>query len=301
MGRAEVANDGRSRMITSEFDEQRSLPAQQGSGVPLLSICIATYNRCDRVLKLVRDLLAVPGAFEVCVHVDGSTDGTVEALATVSDARLSVTHAENVGKGGALLAAIRNAKGKFIMPYDDDDSLYAEGLRTVLGDCSKPLADGVVGFIYHLEDAAGVRVGTSFPVERSNFLALRADHGVTGDKKEVVDAAALQEVLYDSRGKFRRVSSSLYWARLALRYDVCCRDLVIGQKVYLPGGITANIRALKRKNAFPMVLLYATHVRGFLARRYRSVRFFVKAVAGILYYGVHAAFSALSSRRQAAR
>jgi glycosyltransferase involved in cell wall biosynthesis len=282
-----------------KFKSDRQPFSPRGSDGPLLSICIATFNRRDRLLKLIHGVLDVPGAFEVCVHVDGSTDGTLEALRAISDARLVVTSGANVGKGGALLAAIKSARGAFIMPYDDDDLLYAQGLEAVLKDCSKPLPDGVVGFIYHLEDQTGLRVGGDFPVERSNFLALRADHGVTGDKKEVVRAGALREVLYDSQGRFRRVSSSLYWARLALRFDVYCRNLVIGQKIYLAGGITANISTVKRRNAYPMVLIYAAHVHGFLSRRYESLRYFLKAVLGVMYYGMYSAWWVLKRRWQA--
>lgn len=258
---------------------------------PLLSICIATYNRRELILKLVRDLLAVDGSFEVCVQVDGSNDGTMEALSRLTDARLRVKAAPNQGKGGALLEAFRAAKGKFLMPFDDDDLLYADGLRTILDDCAGPIPTGAVGFIYHLESQDGCRVGSLFPVPISNFLALRADHAVTGDKKEVVLSDALHAIAYDSRGRYKRVSSSLYWSRLARDFDVVCRNVIVGQKNYLADGITANIGAIKRRDAYPMALIYRAHIAGFIAGRYRSLRFLCKALAGFVYYGARAALT----------
>jgi glycosyltransferase involved in cell wall biosynthesis len=260
----------------------------------ILSICIPTFNRRDRVATLVRDLLTVPGAFELCVHVDGSTDGTEEELAAIASPRLVVTSSPNGGRAHALLEACRRARGRYIMIFDDDDTLSHDGLLIALGDCARPLPDGAVGYVYHLVGEQGERIGDPFPmIPRSNFLALRADHGVRGDKKEIVLADALKAVLYDGRRRFRRVPTSLIWSRLAIRYDVICRDVVLGRKLYLAGGMTNNIGRLKARDAFPMALLYATHVNAFVRGRYRSPRFLAKAVAGVAIYGARAAFAVL--------
>ncbi|MFZ5672246.1 MAG: glycosyltransferase family 2 protein [Pseudomonadota bacterium] len=260
----------------------------------ILSICIPTYNRRERVAALVRHLLAMPGAFEICVHVDGSTDGTIEELATISDTRLVASNGPNGGRANAMLSACRQARGRFILIFDDDDTLSHEGLQAVLDDCAHPLPDRAVGYIYHLVGERGDRIGDPFPmIAQSNFLALRADHGVRGDKKELVLADALKAVIYDGRGRFRRVPTSLIWSRLALRYDVICRDVAIGRKLYLAGGMTNNINKLKARDAYPMALLYATHVNGFVRGRYRSPRFLAKAIAGVAIYGARAAYGAL--------
>lgn len=260
----------------------------------ILSICIPTFNRRERVAALVRDLLTVPGGFEICVHVDGSIDGTVEELAAIASPRLLVSSSPNGGRANALLEACRQACGRFIMIFDDDDTISHDGLLTALEDCARPLPDGAVGYVYHLIGEQGERIGDPFPMlPRSNFLALRADHGVRGDKKEIVLADALKAALFDGQRRFRRVPTSLIWSRLAIRYDVICRDVVLGRKVYLTDGMTNNISRLKARDAYPMALLYATHVSAFLHGRYRSLRFLAKAVAGVSVYGGRAAIGAL--------
>jgi glycosyltransferase involved in cell wall biosynthesis len=263
---------------------------------PILSICIPTYNRRERLLSLIEQVLAVEGNFELCVHVDGSSDGTAEALATIHDSRLRWQQAANQGRAGALLAACQAARGKYLMIYDDDDALYPHGLQRILADCAGELEAGALGFIYHLEDEQHATIGSDFPVARSNFMALRADHRVTGDKKEVVLSAAFKSVARDTGGRYRRVPTSLLWTRLALESDVICRNTVVGRKIYLPGGITAGIAKTKRRNAYPMMLLFRVHVAGYRAGRYRSVRFLCKAILGVLYYGLHAAVAALAPR-----
>jgi glycosyltransferase involved in cell wall biosynthesis len=251
---------------------------------PILSICIPTYNRRDRAVRLVNHLLRTEGRFEVCVHVDGSADGTYEALTGIDAARLRIARAPNQGRAGALLSACRLARGRFSMVFDDDDTLSDEGLRTILSDCLTPLPAGMVGYIYHFEDAQGARIGGAFPVGRANFLSLRADFGVKGDKKEVVLTDALRSVVYDGGGRFRRTPTSLMWSRLALSFDVGCRNIVIGRKSYLEGGMSANSRRLKSENAYPMLLLYVSHVVGFWRGRYRSRRYLAKAVVGVFAY-----------------
>lgn len=251
---------------------------------PLLSICIPTYNRCDQVVLLVESLLRLDGPFEVCVHIDGSTDGTARALAKIAGQRLRVRVGSNQGRAGALLAACQAARGRFIMIFDDDDELYPAGLRTVLADCSAEISPHTVGFIYHLEGEQHAIIGSDFPTERTNFLKLRADHRVTGDKKEVVLADRLMSVAFNPHGRFRRVPTSLLWSRLSLDFDVICRNVVIGRKAYLADGMTANISSIKKRNAYPLVLLYCTHLKGFVRGRYRSIRFFARALVRAAVY-----------------
>lgn len=253
----------------------------------LLSICIPTYNRRTQIVALVEDLLKVQGAFEVCVHVDGSTDGTFEALQALDDKRLNISFAENRGRASALLSACELAHSLFIMIFDDDDSLYVDGLLTVLKDCATELPENVVGHIYHLEGSNRKRIGDAFAVTRSNFLSLRADYDIKGDKKEVVLANEFRRVAYDnSCRQFRRVPTSLIWSRLACSYDVLCHNEVIGRKVYYDDGLSANIYLLKSQNAYPMFLLYVSHFSGFIHRRYNSWKYLVKAIGGMGYYGI---------------
>ena len=151
---------------------QRSPAADRNA--PALSICIPTYNRMEMIVELVRALTAVGGNFEILVHDDGSTDDTLKALSSIGDPRLHVTSGPNRGRAHALASATAGAAGFFTMLFDDDDELWPDGLGLVLADCAEPLPDGAAGYIYHMADEAGVRIGDAFPAGRSNFLALRA-------------------------------------------------------------------------------------------------------------------------------
>ena len=251
----------------------------------LLSICIATFNRAGLVEHLVRSVLGMPGSFEICVHVDGSTDDTIQRLSLIDDPRLRVTSDVNCGRAVSLVAAVNNASGRYCMLFDDDDELSDEGLARVLKDCAEPLPEGCVGRIYHLADELGARGGSPFPVARSNLIALRADHAVTGDKKEVVLTEPLRAAMLTDKA-YRRVPTSLYWARLALTHDVLCVNEVIGTKTYLAGGMSDSIYRLKRENIHPLILLQEVRLAAFSSRRYRSWRFALRSFIALIIYSV---------------
>ncbi len=261
----------------------------------LLSICIPTFNRAGAVFALVEALHRVPGDFEICIHDDGSSDGTYARLAEIGDPRLRLSRSANGGRAQALRAAIGRASGHFAMIHDDDDMLHPEGLAAVLADCAAPLPEGCAGFVYHLEDDLGQRIGGDFPVARSNLVALRADCGVTGDKKEVVLRPLLLAAM-DVPGTPCRVPTSLYWTRLACSHDILCRNVTIGRKSYLAGGMSDRIAVLKAANPRPMYLLARGRVAAFAAGRYRSPGFLLRSLAGVAFHGARAVLG--GARRQ---
>ena len=61
------------------------------------------------------------GDFEICVHIDGSTDNTSQQLSNIVNPRLRVSSGENRGRGSALYKTVSMAYGEFIMIFDDDE------------------------------------------------------------------------------------------------------------------------------------------------------------------------------------
>jgi glycosyltransferase involved in cell wall biosynthesis len=202
----------------------------------------------------------------------------------LKDGRLHVTFGENQGRAAALANAVSGAQGKFTMLFDDDDELYPEGLARVLEDCTQPLPSDVAGYVYHLSDHAGRRLGDAFGTSRSNFLKLRNDLRIRGDKKEVVRTDLLKPVVLQSCQLGRRVPTSLYWTTISLDHDILCRDIEIGRKHYEPGGMSDRIKRLKNANPRPLVELYRTQVTGFRKGRFRSPVSAARAVLAMTYH-----------------
>jgi glycosyltransferase involved in cell wall biosynthesis len=90
---------------------------------PALSVVIPTYQRRDVVVETVRALTACPrpGPVEVVVVVDGSTDGTTDALAGLSsDGTVVVVEQPNQGAAAARNTGARRARGPVLLFIDDD-------------------------------------------------------------------------------------------------------------------------------------------------------------------------------------
>lgn len=87
-----------------------------------LSVVIPTRDRCDLLADVLAPLLDDPGAAEVVVVDDGSTDGTAELLAGLarSNPQLLVVSGPPAGKGAASQAGLDRATGDVVLFLDDD-------------------------------------------------------------------------------------------------------------------------------------------------------------------------------------
>ncbi|WP_394775117.1 glycosyltransferase family 2 protein [Flavobacterium sp.] len=92
---------------------------------PIISICIPTYNRCNKVYKLINNILLYQGTeIEVIVLDNCSTDETKHLLSEIKDPRFSfIQNEENIGGVFNLLKSLSLGSGKFSMLCLDKDSL----------------------------------------------------------------------------------------------------------------------------------------------------------------------------------
>jgi glycosyltransferase involved in cell wall biosynthesis len=96
-----------------------------------LSILIPAFNEADRIGETVTAALSLPGASEVLVIDDGSTDDT-RAVAEKAGARV-VRLEKNAGKAAALMAGGAQACGDFFLLLDADLGATACEAERLLG------------------------------------------------------------------------------------------------------------------------------------------------------------------------
>jgi glycosyltransferase involved in cell wall biosynthesis/peptidoglycan/xylan/chitin deacetylase (PgdA/CDA1 family) len=123
---------------------QNTLPKSEP---PRVSIVIPTYQRREIVVRSIRALAnqEFDGLFEVIVVVDGSCDGSADALRQI-DARFQLTVLEqpNQGAASARNQGVAVARGEILLFLDDDmeahpqllaehDRSHQEGADVVLG------------------------------------------------------------------------------------------------------------------------------------------------------------------------
>lgn len=101
---------------------------------PLLTICIPTYNRYNKLKSMVERLLACPRAdFEVLIQDNCSTDGTQHIKEDIKDARLQLMK-NPVNIGGIIngYGALYSATGKYCMLCLDKDTVMGDKISVFL-------------------------------------------------------------------------------------------------------------------------------------------------------------------------
>lgn len=254
----------------------------------VLSICIPTFNRSAQISALVSSIASEKLPIEIVIHIDGSTDDTYERLSNLSRIfdNVVLSRSENKGRAAALKTAINNSCGKFIMIYDDDDEISPGSLSNIIARCLVAVSEGVCGFMFHMSAVDRAVIGDEFTRQEGNFLSVRADQDVKGDKKEVVFSDLLKAAVNQYNYLDRRIPASLYWAWIALSANVICVNEIVGRKNYLKGGMTNTIKKLKRDNPAPMAELYRLRAIGYIRGRYRRRLFFIKSVLAYFYYSI---------------
>lgn len=157
--------------------------------------------------------------------------------------------------------ALLRCDGRFVLIMDSDDEFLPGAIDLILDDLAH-LADAeavqhCIGLVYECED-----FDSGKPIERlpekvvTNLLSLRADLGIAGDLKEVIDREEVLEALYPDPGQERRVPTSYIWAGTATKGVVLTRSVPVVRHRYLATGMTRNLGELKRKNPYWLARTY---------------------------------------------
>ena len=101
---------------------------------PRISVCIPTFNGANTIEETVNSVLGQSiSEIELIICDDGSTDQTIQRLATFSDARLKIYHLEKLESAtDNWNRALGFCSGEFIKVMGQDDILYPNCLETEL-------------------------------------------------------------------------------------------------------------------------------------------------------------------------
>lgn len=113
-----------------------------------LSILMPVYNEAATIEAAVKRVLdvAYPCDVELVIVDDGSTDGSRERLAGLSDPRVEVhLHERNQGKGAAIRTASQVATGDYMVICDADLEYAPEEIPSLLSPVIRGEAEIVYG------------------------------------------------------------------------------------------------------------------------------------------------------------
>lgn len=107
------------------FEGSMSMPSnEERAHRPQIAVVIPTYNRAATLVPAVESVLSqsLPD-IELIVVDDGSTDGSIELLQTLSDSRLTVLEAAHGGACRARNMGVAASTARYVSFLDSDDTL----------------------------------------------------------------------------------------------------------------------------------------------------------------------------------
>jgi glycosyltransferase involved in cell wall biosynthesis len=106
--------------------------------LPIVSVIIPTYNRCEQVAETINSVLdQTERDLEIIVVDDGSTDDTRVVIESIQDPRIKYYYKENGGAASARNLGLSNASGKYVAFLDSDDLWPKNYLEIMVGHLEK--------------------------------------------------------------------------------------------------------------------------------------------------------------------
>jgi poly-beta-1,6-N-acetyl-D-glucosamine synthase len=197
---------------------------------PCVSIILAARNEARHLPSRIENLLSLdyPAARrQIIVVSDGSTDGTIDALARFGS-EVETIAVPAGGKAAALNAGVARATGEILVFADARQTFAPDALRALTAPFADPAVGGATGELLLDCEAGGER-------RQRERRALRERSARTREERRGTERRTLRSTIRDGVG--------LYW-----RYEKLLRRLesTVGSTLGATGAIYALRRSLWR-------------------------------------------------------
>ena len=228
----------------------------QGAGVRV-SICIPTFNRRSLVTRAVDSALAQGCADrEVIVVDDGSTDGTGEDLCSRYGDSIRYLYQEQSGPSAARNLGAREARGRYLVFLDSDDTLFPgalESLTLAIERTGYPAAFGTAryedgGMLNAFRRVGEVHEGDVFEVFLKHKILNNCNYMI--EKDRLVSLGGYDETIvnHEDYELFLRLSSQI---KFAFSKD----DVVTIRRT--PGSVRGDDKGIISQGVAPMDRLFS--------------------------------------------
>jgi GT2 family glycosyltransferase len=145
---------------------------------PKLAVVLGTYNRLDSLKRCVASVLAQTRTpFVLYVTDAGSTDGTVEYLQAITDARVvPILVGERLGQARAYNDVFATVTAPYVVWISDDNEIVNGGLDVAVGTLDRLPSVGMVAV--KVQDVEGPSVSAPYLGAISSIGVLNVNQGM---------------------------------------------------------------------------------------------------------------------------
>ena len=197
---------------------------------PQFSVVVPLYNKRAYIRRAVDSVLAQTLTdFELIVVDDGSTDGSIEVLNDISDARLRIIQQQNQGEGPARNTGMGIARAKWIALLDADDAWLEFHLLELAKIANTFPEPGLIS----TSCVEGTGMKNPAPATPKSGSTIRKIDYFLEASRQIgfinSTSAAVHRQVFEKIGGFTKAKAGAdleYWARIALNYPVAVSRMV---------------------------------------------------------------------------
>jgi len=221
---------------------------------PKVSICVAQFNRADRIEQSISSLLNQKyDSFEVIVVNDGSTDeATKVELEKLKAPSILIIHQENSGFVGAMNKAISMARGDYIAIHGAGDVSFDSRIRKQADILDQNPDIGLVSCLFdNVMFKGAISCKQSIDLNRPYEITSRALLGFENPigHGEVMYRKSLFIAVGGYRPYFKFAQDRDLWLRMIDFTRMVVIQEVLYQRGIFKDGVTTNIeKILIQKN-----------------------------------------------------
>lgn len=201
----------------------------------MISIVIPLYNKASHIARTLESVFSQTYTdYEIVVVDDGSTDGSADIVAEISDPRIRLVRQPNAGVSAARNLGIREARGEFVALLDADDLWNPDYLATQISLTEKYPDCDVFAVGYEFCDEHGHITPTiirNLPFTGRDGILSNYFHVASTSHPPICSITIMaRKSAFEAIGGFPEGVTSgedlLTWARLAVRNKIAYSKIV---------------------------------------------------------------------------
>lgn len=220
------------------------------------TIFTPTYNRKEKLARTYNSLKEQTFKdFCWLIIDDGSSDDTKSMVETFSGLCIKYIYTKNGGKQRAYNRAIEEAKSKYFICLDSDDTLTSNALEKIFENMEK-LNKTQVGVGYLSGYDENTVIGTKVKIRDASIFDQYNKYGVSGDKGLCFKLNILKNYRFCIFDNEKFITEAYLYDMLSMKYTLMWINEILEIKEYLGDGLTFKYDKLLCSNPLGQSLFY---------------------------------------------